>query len=104
MALSIRFGLAKSNLERCGISIAALAKILNLSASKLSECLRDQGKLQPDQEAEFDTLVSRLSRWNDACAPFSLPKDWEALRELAVSKVTPTELKEFVDRIIERSL
>jgi hypothetical protein len=98
--LSITLGRAKFNSERIGVPLAALAKVVEVSASKLSDAFRDVGgKLSPTKEAEIDTVVTRLANFHAAFAPLSLPKNWEALRELVVSPVTPEEVQSLMSRI-----
>ena len=100
MALSITLGRAKFNSERIGVPIAALAKIVDVSASKLSDAFRDVGgKLSSTKETEIDEVISRLVKFHAGFAPLALPKNWEALRDLVISPVTPDEVQSLMSRI-----
>lgn len=99
MALSIRMNLAKSEANRISVSTASLARIVGMSSAKLSDVFRDVSSLKKQEEAELESLVSRLAYYSDAIEPLRLPFSWEMLRELSVSQVEPSEVKEFVARI-----
>jgi hypothetical protein len=103
MALSITLGRAKFNSERIGVSIAVLARIVNMSASKLSDAFRDVRKLSSLDEVEIENVVTRLANFHAAFAPLELPRNWEQLRELTITSVTPDEAAHFVAKLFSIS-